>query len=204
MVLEIFNEEDFIQNFRMRKETFLYICNQLDPVIKGTDTVMRKSITVKKKVAVTLWFLATPSEYRTISHLFGIGRSTVCCIIHETVNAILKVLLKKYINFPTGDHLENVITGFENKCGFPQYAGAIDGSHIPIQAPKLNHTTTGSIIIQAVVDSDYLFRDINIGWPGSVHDARVFANSKLHKKVCDGLLLQGHNRNINGTDVPVF
>ena len=122
----------------------------------------------------------------------------------------MQVFLKKYINFPTGDHLENVVTGFENKCGFPQCAGAIDGSHIPIQAPKLNHTDYYnrkgwySIIIQAVVDSDYLFRDINIGWPGSVHDARVFANSKLYKKVCDGTLLQGHNRNINGTDVPIF
>ena len=63
MVLETFNEEDFIQNFRMRKETFLYICNQLDLVIKGTDTVMRKSITVKKKVAVTLWFLENTGQY---------------------------------------------------------------------------------------------------------------------------------------------
>ena len=49
----------------------------------------RKSISVETRVAVTLWFLTTPAEYRTNSHLFGIGRSTVCCIVHHTVKAII-------------------------------------------------------------------------------------------------------------------
>lgn len=210
MVLDTFNGQDFMQNFRMNKSTFLYICEQLRPELQHSDTMMRTSIAVNKRVAVTLWFLATPSEYRTISHLFGIGRSTVCCIIHETVRAIIKALLKKYISFPTGSQLQNVLQGFEEKCNFPQCAGAIDGSHIPIQAPKLNHTDYYnrkgwySILIQAVVDSDYLFRDINVGWPGSVHDARVFCNSELYHKVYNGTLLQGHSRSINGVDVPVF
>ena len=44
-----------------------------------------------------------------------------------------------YINFPSGEALEKVINGFESKWGFPQSAGAIDGSHIPISAP--NSTT---------------------------------------------------------------
>lgn len=141
----------------------MYICEQLRQELQHSDTTMRTSIAVNKRVAVTLWFLATPSEYRTISHLFGIGRSTVCCIIHETVRAIIKALLKKYTSFPTGSQLQNVIQEFEEKCNFPQCAGAIDGSHTPIQAPKLNHTDYYnrkgwySILIQAVVDSNYFF-----------------------------------------------
>lgn len=35
--------------------------------------------------------------------------------------------------------------------------------------------------MQAVVDCKYLFRDIVIGWPGSVHDARVLSNSEIFK-----------------------
>ena len=52
-----------------------------------------------------------------------------------------------------------------------------------INAPELNHTDYYnrkgwySILIQAIVDHQYLFRDICVGWPGSVHDAQVFANS---------------------------
>ena len=45
--------------------------------------------------------------------------------------------------------------------------------------------------MQAVVDHDYLFRDLCVGWLGSVHDARVLANSTLFKKTTSGELLQG-------------
>ena len=177
-----------MQNFRVKRETFLYICNQLRPTLQRKDTVMRKAICVEKRVAITLWYLATPSEYCTIAHLLGVAWSTVCSIVHETVKAIVSVMLQKYIVFPRGQILVSTVDEFEKKWQFPQCAGAIDGCHIPIRPPLLNHTgyynRKGwySIIIQAVVDSDYLFRDIYVGWPGSVHDARVFANSSLYCK----------------------
>jgi len=34
-----------------------------------------------------------------------------------------------------------------------------------------------SMIVQALVDHNCMFRNICVGWPGSVHDARVFSNS---------------------------
>lgn len=95
------------------------------------------------------------------------------------------------------------------KWNFPQCAGAIDGCHIPVRAPLLNHTDYYnrkgwySIIIQAVVDADCLFRDIYVGWPGSVHDARVFANSSLYQKATDGNILQGNERYLNGKEVSI-
>ena len=70
---------------------------------------------------------------------------------------------------------------FQRKCGFPQCAGAIDDSHMPIKAPTEYHTdfytrkAWYSIILQAVVDSNYTFIVIYIGWPAKVQDARVFA-----------------------------
>lgn len=82
---------------------------------------------------------------------------------------------------PTGEELDQNILEFETKWGFPQFVGAIDGSHIPIKAPTDFHTDYYnrkgwySVILQAVVDSKYKFIDINVGWPGKVHDARVFS-----------------------------
>ena len=34
--------------------------------------------------------------------------------------------------------------------------------------------------MQALVDSNFLFHDIVVGWLGSVHDAKVFSNSQLY------------------------
>jgi len=45
--------------------------------------------------------------------LFGVARSTVCIIVHTTVNAIVNVLLRKYIVFPTGQHLSAVVNDFD-------------------------------------------------------------------------------------------
>ena len=131
--------------------------------------------------------------------------------MHETTGAIVDKLLDKYIKFPNaGEQLQHLVNGFMKKCSVPQCAGAIDGSHIPVKPPIQNHTDYYnhkgwySVIIQAVVDSEYLFRDINVGWPGSVHDARVYANSQFYQKVVEGNLLTGHSKIISGTDVPLY
>ena len=208
MVLQTFGSHDWVENFRMKKETFQYLRNQLRPSIERRDTQLRSAISVEHRVAITLWCLATPVEYRTIAHLFGVARSTVCEIVHETAQSIVSVLLKHYLYFPTGAQLDDVIRGFESKWGFPQCAGAIDGSHIPVRAPTLNHTDYYnrkgwySIIIQAVVDHNYIFRDVCIGRPGSVHDARVLANSTLYEKATSQKILNGHVKQMMGHDIP--
>ena len=37
---------------------------------------------------------------------------------------------------PAGDELKKVVEGFRNDLGFPQCAGVIDGTHIPIISPE--------------------------------------------------------------------
>ena len=89
----------------------------------------------KDIIAIALWRLGTNVEYQTISHLFGIGLSSVCNILHEVCKAIVDTLLAKYIKEPTGVEAMKIVQGFEERWGFPQCFGAIDGSHIPILPP---------------------------------------------------------------------
>ena len=92
-----FTSEAWMQNFRMSQDTFSYVCEQLKATIQKEDTIMRKAICVKKRVAITLWFLATGTDYRTIGHLFGVSKATVCLVVKEVCSAIVYLMLPQYI-----------------------------------------------------------------------------------------------------------
>ena len=76
VVMRTFTHKDWLQNFRMSKETFHYICNHLLPGLERSDTVTQRPLSVyKMRVDVCLWCFTTPIEYYAIAHLLGIGRS---------------------------------------------------------------------------------------------------------------------------------
>ena len=191
----------------MSPDTFHILCNELRPYIQKELTNMRSPVTVEERVAVTVWKLATNIEYRTLSSLFGLGRSTVGKIVLETCNIMTTKLLSRYVHFPKGTRLCEIVDRFEVCWDFPQVAGAIDGTHIPVIRPQDNpsdyYNRKGfySIIMQAVVDFRGLFLDTYIGWPSKVHDARVFSNSSIYRKGREGTLLPGWKRLINGVEV---
>ena len=99
-----FGEELWKQNLRMTKSTFDILCDELHQYIGRETTCFRQPVGVKR-VAVTLWRLATNVEYRTLPALFGLGRSTVCTIVNETRSAITTHLLPKYVHIPQGSQL---------------------------------------------------------------------------------------------------
>ena len=76
---------------------------------------------------------------------------------------------------------------FLQKIGFPRVLGSIDGTHIHISQPHENHYDYFSykmkftINVQAISDCNGKFTDVDIKWPGSLHDARVFVNSEVQK-----------------------
>ena len=205
-----FTSRDWLENFRVSHETFNYLCDQLQPSIARKTTRLRRPVSVQQRVAITLWILATSCEYRTVAHLFGLARCTICCIVKDTCKSIVKVLLPKYISFPTGNRLNETVRGFKAKWGIPECVGSIDGSHIPIRPPAMNHTDYYnrkgfySMILQGVVDHNCLFTDLCIGWAGCVHDARVLVNSSIYQKCNNGELLDGQTLSFNSTQIPNF
>ena len=103
VVKETFSTHDWSESFRMSRQTFMYICNELRVCIEKKDTTMRDSIRTEQRVAITLWYLSTGADFRTIGHLFGVAKSTVCIIIKSVCCAIVQLLLPKYIRRPIGD-----------------------------------------------------------------------------------------------------
>ncbi|CAG8809809.1 24598_t:CDS:2, partial [Gigaspora margarita] len=118
---------------------------------------------VQIQLAVTLFRLGSLSTIWAISAQFGIAKSTVHLFMERRISKIQ---------------------------GFSLVIGAIDGSHIPFfEAPsRINKDVYFSrkhkygIHLQGIVDYKGLFINYDIGWPASVHDAKVFQNSNIYKQ----------------------
>ena len=76
----------------MTNATFTFLCNEIRSAIERQDTKMRKCIPTEQRVALTLWYLATNADYRTIGHLFGVSKSTVYVITKDVCTAIVSNL----------------------------------------------------------------------------------------------------------------
>ena len=83
IVLERWDDRQWTQNFRMRRDTFLELCEWLAPALQRRDTRMRPAIPLQKRVAIALWKLSTPDSYRSVGNQFGVGRSTVGAVLMQ-------------------------------------------------------------------------------------------------------------------------
>ena len=82
--------------------------------------------------------------------------------------------------------LQQLKPDFWRICAFPSVVSAIDCTHIKIQCrggknAELFRNRKGnfSINVQAASGPDLQISNIVARWPGSVHDARIFDNSRL-------------------------
>lgn len=80
-------------------------------------------------------------------------------------------------------------------AGLPNVVDALDGSHVEIKAlischkDYFNRKPKYSINLQGTVDGTGVFIDVNTGWPGSMHDARVLRLSSLYRKATNDKIL---------------
>ncbi|CAM5160696.1 unnamed protein product [Eretmochelys imbricata] len=160
----------------MRRGTFMELCGFLSPALKHKNTKMRAALTVHKQVAIALWKLAMPDSYQSVGNQFRVGKSTVAAAVIQVANAITELLLSRVV---TLGNVQVIVDGFA-AMGFPNC-----GMHIPILGPDhlgsqyINRKGYFSLVLQALVDHKECFTNINVGWSGKVHDARIFRNSGL-------------------------
>lgn len=186
-LLGSFNAREFKGRMRMDVSTFEYLCSTLAPLLQRQDTAMRLAIPVQVKVAVSISRLATGNSMQSIADLYRIGLSSSQAAVSQFCGAMKSVLLKKFIRWPSSAVMEKFAQEFQNLHQIPYVVGAVDGSHIPIIAPRLhaadyyNRKGFHSILLQGVVSSKCLFWDYDIGWAGSMHDANLWARSDIGK-----------------------
>lgn len=202
-------DDYFKQQLRVRKQTFQFILNIIAPDITRQNTRFQDCIKPEKVLAIGLYRLAHGNSYVTIGPALNVGKSTVVEAVQDVVNALFD-LRNVYIKFPrTAAETASTIDTFRDntKSELVNVAGAIDGTHITIVAPKENAVDYFSryqqhdIIVQGVVDGRGKFIDAVVGFPGSAHDARVLRNSDIYVEAEAGAILQEPRINIGGREI---
>ena len=199
-LFNIYTPDIFYNILRMRRRTFDRLVNDLRPFIQGKQTHWRQPISVEKKVVVTLLKLMHGAPIPLVADKVALGKSTVSDILRQVCGAI-SFNFGHLVAWPVGRRLVKIAAAFQGKQWFPNYIGAIDGSHIYIASPANtivaadhhNRNKLFSILLQGVVDSKCYFTSINTGSPGSLHDSVHFKSSELYRKVEEGIIRGFHD-----------
>ena len=73
----------------MDDKTFENLLAMVATLIKRENTIMRKAITVKQRLIITLRYLATGNSFADLQYSSAVSRQ---CIVIETCLAIIEVL----------------------------------------------------------------------------------------------------------------
>lgn len=159
----------------------------------------REEIPIEKAVLMVLRYFASQETIFEISDRFDVTEFAFLKYKSLIIDAINRTLLRKFIRCPDANEYAEISTQFSDMKAtpFPGIIGAIDGTHIMIDPPNnnpnayYNRKKFHSIILQAVCKHYLTFININTGWPGRVHDAKVFRNSTIFE-IGDTKCQQGH------------
>ena len=144
---------------------------------------------------MTLYKLMHGVSITLVADKAAIGKSTVHQILRQMCSTI-SINFSHLIAWPAGRRLARVTSAFQSKQWFPNCIGAIDGSHVYIQAPPntivavdhRNRNKSYFILLQGVVDTKCYFTSVNIGLPDNLHDNAHFKSSELYWRVEEGIM----------------
>lgn len=182
---------DYFQCFRMKRET-------LEELLKNISRIKREPrrlgrgiavpITTDKALHICLWYLGKGDSIHSIADRFNTSLQGA----HIAISSILKALesLKsKFIKWPSEEQFIDIEKNFRKISGFPGVNGLIDGCHFKLkvrteqQDSYQDRYMQHSITMQGIGLPNYILSNISVGYPGSLHDARILRESNIFQYV---------------------
>ena len=181
---EMYDEDQFRGRFRLTKDGFREMLIIIEVDISAHNE-QGNPIPADIKLFLTLRYYATGTFQQASADLCEISQLSASCIIKRISEAIAR-LKQNYIQFPAVDMLRQIKLDFMRICAFPNVVETIDCTHIKIPCPggenaELFRNRKGffSVNVQAVSGPNLEIQHIVVRWPDSVHDSRIFENSRL-------------------------
>ena len=190
LMVELRNEDpSSFQNFmRMPPAMFDEIVQRLTPALTKETTNWRAPLDPGLKVALTLRHLASGAKYREMQYGWRVPHNTISVVVREVCEAIVEEYRDELLAPPqTAAEWRQISDNWMNSWNFPHVIGAIDGKHIACKAPAntgsdyFNYKGFFSVILLAVVTSDYKFLWIDVSGKGSSSDAHIYNASDFRE-----------------------
>jgi hypothetical protein len=144
-----------------------------------------RKITSVEALALFLWVVGAPQSVRQANDRFVRLIETVSIKFDHILDCVIK--LSKDIIRPKNPTLSTVRQRLQQPRFDPYFnnaIGAIDGTHIKVVVPANKvvqymgrHGYTGQNVM-GICDFDLRFTFVVAGWHGSVHDMRVFSDTR--------------------------
>ncbi|XP_050716004.1 putative nuclease HARBI1 isoform X4 [Eriocheir sinensis] len=191
------SDTEFVTRFRLRKESVNAIIQEIQ--VQLPDSADRRGCRVPPhlQVLLTMAAMASGSHQMEVADSYDVSQQLISIVLAR-VSRALAGLSREYVKFPSPNALTTVIEDFHGIAGMPGVIGCIDCTHIRIARPPREDSEVFrcrkgffAINTQAVCGPDLSFYNIVVRWPGSVHDAQIFEDSRVCNDLRDGLL-PGH------------
>jgi len=183
-------DDEFLSNFRMDRECI----QQLNRMVEHDEVFSqcwgkRSKILLMLHIMVFLKYLGSygnEASLQRIGRAVGISKGALNECVMQASGAILK-LQKQAIRWPDDEEQKRISGRISKARGFLHCVGLIDGMLFPLAfAPMLSgedyFTRKGNYAVKGLIicDDTAKITWVEMGWPGSVHDNRVWLNSDVY------------------------
>lgn len=186
-ILTQLDEDRFKMMMRVNRQQFSYLVQIISNDIEFNKSHSCEQLSLALQLAIVLYRLGSSGEsgsIRKIASSFGIGDGGT---IYKITNRVFSVFLRlkcKYISWPSKEERLNIVS--ETFHELPYCIGYVDGTEIKLsETPVTNGVQyfsrkhIYSMKLQITCDYRLQIRHLVTGYPGSVHDARMFSNCAL-------------------------
>ncbi|KAM0868725.1 hypothetical protein ACQ4PT_041141 [Festuca glaucescens] len=174
----------FYKAFRMRRSVFTMLH---DTLVRDYGLQSTSQMSSKESLALFLWMLGAPESNSQAADRFERSVSTISNKFHHVLDCVDRMAGDyKVPNDPTFTQVHDKLRNPRFWPFFKDAIGAIDGTHIPVivaEKDKIKYTNRKGYTSQnvlAICDFDMRFTFAVPGWPGSVHDTRVWTDARPH------------------------
>ena len=189
---EVYTDKEFKRRFRMSKEGVSRLHDKLLEHLQYED-MRGRPLDAMKQLLIGLHFLGSTDLLRdTGDGLFVSVYSSWKCV-GRVIDALLK-LESEFVYYPNRQQMEATATFIYKEYGIKNLFVGVDGTHIrfpekPRDYPPHHHwkqytNRKNYFSINAmIVGNEERILHVDCGWPGSIHDGRIWNRSNIKEVV---------------------